>query len=419
MSKTIACVAMWALMAAATFGQDVSKSEVLLSAGKSDKVTISVPGCNPNWTVSVVSKGDSVLTVSPMSVTGKEKANFTIKADKDAFSSQAIVRVRIEDELCLSNPIDVDIDVYVVMDEKGVAKFFGKDIKARQKTLKNEIKGAQKAFDAEVKSIIAMAKAGELAESVDGETIYPYDTAFQLIMLALFAAFITMFTAYRSYLGGIASDGRAKLSLYGFLPLLFALAPLNFTHGGCGLWDNARFAGFALLVSGLLGLVNSVKKARKQLGAALSLAAVFSFSPFFMVDLSSTIPDPTASTAGQTTSLDEQVRIIQAASTNATRLQGQEVDGVDVFGARTDNGRIAMLGRSAPLTPVDVTASSDGVPDGGGWATVVISDANGFWLAFLPDAGAPAILSPGTYTLTATTENGTDTSAVVIRSSLD
>lgn len=412
MKNAIRTVVAWAALVAALCAQDISKTEVFLEAGKSDKVTIAVPGCQPDWTVTIDEPG---FSVTPTSVTGKEKATFTIRADKDVFSAQTTITVNIVDESCLAKPINVELRAYAVMDDKGAEKSFKKSIKARQKTLKNELKAARKEFDTTVKEVLAGVKNGELPEDGSVETL-PYQ-AFLIVMFAMFTAYRQMFGAYRNYLGGCASDGRSALSLYGFIPLLFSIAPLAFLTGGCGTWDDARLGGFGLLLSALVGMFGAMKSFQKKLAKLTSVALVMTIMPFIMVDFSAAIPDPTSASAGSTDGLDEGVRIVTAAAINSTAATGVDAGATTEFTSNSSRGRIVAMGRAPAGADVSVTAAKAVTSDGIGAFVEVTADGDGFWYAVLPDSGST--LPPGTYQIIATSDGDTDVAAVAVRNALD
>lgn len=245
------------LVGGQTITVDPVERHLVLTDGKSAKVTIDTGDCDPTWTAS--SDDEDVATVSPEAGNASSKRTFTVKANQQGDATITITADGAGTD-CLDEE-EIVITVVVVMDTKAVVKFFKKGLKSPLKTLKTNNKAslsdAKSALDAILKSLqnetIGVEGPGGLSHAA------MVDMALQQGADACDDAFQEIFDNYTSAVMNMKSAGESTALLYGFGFYLDSLPP-GFFEGGCGEWDDATKAGWALFVDTVDKLNGLAKK---------------------------------------------------------------------------------------------------------------------------------------------------------------
>ncbi|MCB9898634.1 MAG: hypothetical protein H6825_11580 [Planctomycetes bacterium] len=406
LSSLLLALAVLVSTASAQFVTPASRV-VVLGTGKTAKVTVDAAGCKPTY--AAVSGDEDVATVSPAEGKASGKASFKIKAGGDA-PGMTTVTITLTDAECIGDPLAIDIDVYVVMDTKAAEKAWKSGMKGldmvgvngRLKTLKTELKDAQKELAANYKDLLGQVADGTLDTPafLGGDPLPLHDQA----MLAAFAFEITFLkVVYASWyfaLAGMASDGRVVLSYLGFVSYMPFTVPVGFTSGGCGLWDSSRLKAFALV----LGTIDTLNKLSKAF--AKSLAKLTSTDGVATRETPATIVDGSLAAADPSNvGFDANTDPCQDGSSEIVKLKAY-----NSFDGDNDNGRILLVGRAAAGSTVTVTyqkLDANGDPEGDPVVEEVVASAECVVNSTAPAATDAPNLEPGTWQVTMETESGT------------
>lgn len=384
---------------------------LVVSEGKSTKFSIDAAGCKPTWVASSDTQG---VSVTPDTGNASQKRNFVVNAAAGTAGTEAEVTVTMTDDGCLKGPLDCVLTVYVVMDAKHAEKAFKSGdkntgvvgVSARMKTLKKELKAAEKNYQNGLNAVLVDLKDGGLA-TADG-MVHEHELVLWQMFLLMAIAYRAMFGSYFNFMNGCCSDGISILSLYYFLgPFLLFTAPATFMSGGCGVWDGALIGAFALMLASLGNLNKMNKKFSGKAGKFLPTAGIFmAFSVFSLFSMVGVFPGPLTQGVEDANSLDDSIQIVHVCSVNGA-----------VTGSPTDNGRIAVLGRGAASSTVTVTyqrLSAQGVPVGDPIEDTPAVGADNVWTSTAPGVEVPANLSPGTWDVKVTDGSTTATRRIQV-----
>ncbi|RKY20717.1 MAG: hypothetical protein DRQ55_06810 [Planctomycetota bacterium] len=394
---------------------------LVIDEGKSASVKIKLNGCKPTWSAS--SDDENIASVSDPGTKANSSRSFKVSAQPGTFGSSTTVTITLDGAggKC-AQTVEVEIQVFVVMDRKHVEKAFtngdkGTSIPGVNRLMgeyKKAIKAAEKDLKAEYLQILKDMKAGTLPSPTEGPpppgspTLNQQQRAMIFMSLAYMGFINTVYGLYWGYLPQMSNCGYNALYYYGFLPFLAFTAPLGMQPGGCGSWDRARLGLFAIL-AGSITLMNAQSK---KFTSSVKKAAAKQGQPLVGNDIGNDVSDP--GDGGQSPlgvnqadrALNKRLEIIRLRAHNSTQ------DG------NTSNGRITVMGQSAgssvniSFQQVDSNGNSVGMPQQDDFPVDTDNCAFGvFW----PPLGSTPNLAPGTWRVSVTDgDNNTTTQTIAI-----
>lgn len=388
---------------------------LVLAEGKSGNVVVDHAPCSPEW--SAASDDVRVATVQPEGFPSGAKRSFKIQAVGTAPSTTTITIIA-EDGDCIA-PGAVEIQVFVVMDTKAVEKKWKSGeknldnlpgVNARIKTLKAELKAAEKGLSDDYKEILEQVEAGNVVLPLGavppppGDAPSLLDQAMQAALLRECAYLKLVYASWYFGLAAMASDGREILSYFNYLSFLPYTAPAAFVSGGCGLWDTSRLAMLALVTQSMLKFNTLSKLFHKNLLKLTSgEAAAVSESSASIADGSAIANDP--GTVGFSPDTDpcqdDRLQIVKAKAYNS-------------FDGDNENGRILVTGRAASGSEVTVTYQRidiNGMPVGEPVEEIVESGDECIFTSTAPPVDDTPSLEPGAWLVTAVDATGTSVEA--------